>query len=83
MVCGRSTETDPSAVDLKIKKPREGRQTEAEKKAMAAYFPQKVAAQAAAKAKSLVPIKYGSPETSGLTYKVKEQSNTADFTLTD
>jgi hypothetical protein len=78
-----SNETDPSAVDLKIKKPREGRQTEAEKKAMAAYFPQKVAAQAAAKAKSLVPIKYGSPETSGLTYEVKEQSNTADFTLTD
>jgi hypothetical protein len=76
--------TDPSKVDLKIKKPREGSQTEAEKKAMAMVFPQKVAALAAAKAKSLIPARYISPETSGLTFEVKEQSNTAaDFDLKD
>jgi hypothetical protein len=78
-----SKETDPSAVDLKIKKPREGPQTEAEKKAMAIYFPQKVAARAAAKAKSLIPAKYSSPQSSGLTFEVKEQSNRADFPLSD
>jgi hypothetical protein len=78
-----SKETDPSTVDLKLKKPGEGAQTEAEKKAMATYFPQKVAARAAAQSKSLVPAKYSSPETSGLTFEVKEQPNTADFSLTD
>jgi hypothetical protein len=76
-------EADPSKVDLKIKKPREGPESEAEKKAMATYFPQKVAARAAAKAKNLVPAKYSSPETSGLTFEVKAQSNTAEFPLTD
>jgi hypothetical protein len=78
-----SKETDTSTVDLKIKKPREGRETEAEKKAMATYFPQKVAARAAAKAKNLVPVRFGSPETSGWTFEVKEQTNTADFPLAD
>src|SRR5262249_16971240 len=58
---------DRSQVDLKIKKPREGTVTDAEKKAMAIVFPQKVAAKAAAKAKNLIPAKYSSPETSGLT----------------
>jgi hypothetical protein len=76
-------EADPSKVDLKIKKPREGPESEAEKKAMATYFPQKVAGRAAAKAKNLVPAKYSSPETSGLTFEVKAQSNTAEFPLTD
>ena len=74
---------DRSQVDLKIKKPREGAITEAEKKAMAIVFPQKVAARAAATAKNLIPAKYSSPETSGLTTDVKEQSNNADFPLTD
>jgi hypothetical protein len=74
---------DVSKVDLKIKKPREGAVTEAEKKAMATVFPQKVAAQAAAKAKNVIPSKYSLPETSGLTFEVKEKSNTADFPLTD
>jgi hypothetical protein len=77
-------ETDPSRVDLKIKKGREGTATEAEKKAMAAVFPQKVAAKAAAAAKNLIPAKYSSPETSGFAVEVKEQSNTGvDFDLKD
>jgi prepilin-type N-terminal cleavage/methylation domain-containing protein len=77
-------EADPSKVDLKIKKPREGSQTEAEKKAMAAVFPQKVAARAAAAAKNLIPARYSSPETSTLSFEVKEQSsNIADFQLKD
>ena len=62
---------------------RGGTTTEAEKKAMAAVYPQKVAARAAAIAKNLVPPKYSSPETSELTFEVKEQSNTADFDLKD
>jgi hypothetical protein len=74
---------DVSKVDLKIKKTREGRTTEDEKKAMAAVFPQKAAARAAAAAKSLIPARYGSPETSGLTYEVKDASSKADFPLTD
>ena len=74
---------DPSKVDLKIKKSREGRETEAEKQAMAIVYPQKVAARAAAAAKNLIPPKYSSPETSGLTFEVKEQTNTADFPLKD
>jgi hypothetical protein len=58
--------------------------TEAEKKAMAIVFPQKLAARASAAAKNLIPPKYSSPETSGLAYEVKEQSNTsADFDLKD
>jgi hypothetical protein len=77
-------ETDTSKVELKIKKPREGAQTEAEKKAMATVYPQKVAARAAAMAKNLVPAKYSTPETSGLTYEVKDQSDTAaNFDLKD
>jgi hypothetical protein len=78
-------EADPSKVDLKIKKPPgKGAVTEAEKKAMAIVFPQKVAARAAAAAKNLIPTKYNSPETSGLTVEVKEQSNTSvDFELKD
>jgi hypothetical protein len=77
-------EADPSKVDLKIKKGREGTATEAEKKAMAAVFPQKVAARAAAAAKNLIPAKYSSPETSGLAVEVKEQSNTGiNFELKD
>jgi hypothetical protein len=74
---------DLSTVDLKIKKTREGRATEDEKKAMAAVFPQKAAAKAAAAAKSLIPARYGSPESSGLTYEVKQASSNADFPLTD
>jgi hypothetical protein len=77
-------EADPSKVDLKIKKLRGGATTEAEKKAMAAVYPQKVAARAAAAAKNLIPARYSSPETSGLTVEVKEQSNTGvDFELKD
>jgi hypothetical protein len=72
--------TDASKVDLKIK----GATTEEAKKAMAVVFPQKVAAKAAAAGKSLIPAKYNLPETSGLTYEVKPQSNTgADFDLKD
>jgi hypothetical protein len=76
-------EADPSKVDLKIKKLRGGTTTEAEKKAMAAVYPQKVAARAAAAAKNLIPAKYSSPETAGLTAEVKEQSNTVNFELED
>jgi hypothetical protein len=71
---------DASKVDLKIK----GASTEEAKKALATVFPQKVAARAAAAGKSLIPSKYSSPETSGLTFEVKPQSNTgADFDLKD
>ncbi len=77
-------EADSSKVDLKIKKLRGGPATEAEKKAMAAVYPQKVAARAAATAKNLIPARYSSPETSGLAVEVKEQSNTGvDFELKD
>jgi hypothetical protein len=77
-------EVDPSKVDLKIKKGREGTATEAEKKAMAKVYPQKVAARAAAAAKNLIPAKYSSPETSELAVEIKEQSNTGvDFDLKD
>jgi hypothetical protein len=76
--------TDTSKVELKIKKRGEGPQTEAEKKAMAAVFPQKVAAKAAAMAKNLIPARYGSAETSGLAFEVKEQaSSSANFDLKD
>jgi hypothetical protein len=71
---------DASKVDLKIK----GASTEEAKKALATVFPQKVAARASAAGKSLIPSKYSSPETSGLTFEVKAQSNTAtDFDLKD
>jgi hypothetical protein len=71
---------DASKVDLNIK----GAATEEAKKAMAAVFPQKVAARAAAAVKILIPSKYSSPETSGLTFEVKPQSNTGtDFDLKD
>jgi hypothetical protein len=39
--------------------------------------------EAQKKGKSLVPTKYNSPETAGLTREVKEQSNRIDFELTD
>jgi hypothetical protein len=72
--------TDTSKVDLKIK----GATTEQAKKDIAAVFPQKVAARAAAKAKNLIPARFNSPETSGLGFEVKPQSNTAvDFDLKD
>jgi len=78
-------ETDPSKVELRaVKKGIPGNLSEAEKKALAAAYPQLIAGKAAAAAKNLVPAKYSSPETSGLTFEVKEQSNTeADFTLKD
>jgi hypothetical protein len=75
-----SKATDASTVDLKIKG---APQTEAEKKAMATVFPQKVAAKAAAAAKNLIPAKYSLAETSKLEFEVKEQSNTFDIPLTD
>jgi hypothetical protein len=72
--------TDTSKVDLKIK----GATSEDAKKAISAVFPQKVAAKAAAKAKNLVPARYSSPESSGLTFEVKPQSNSGvDFDLKD
>jgi hypothetical protein len=75
-----SKSTDTSKIDLKIK----GATSEDAKKAIAAVFPQKVAAKAAAKAKNLIPAKYNSPETSGLTFEVKPQSNSGvDFDLKD
>jgi hypothetical protein len=74
---------DLSKVDLKIKTRRDGRVTEDEKKAMLALYPQKAAAKAAVATKSLIPSKYGSAETSGLTYEVKAGSNQAEFPLTD
>jgi hypothetical protein len=76
--------SDASRVQLKIKKRGEGPETEADQKAYAAVFPQKVAAKAAAKAQNLIPAKYGSPETSGLSLEVKQQSNSsANFDLKD
>jgi hypothetical protein len=72
--------SDASKVDLKIK----GATTTEAKKAIAVVFPQKVAARAAAAGKSLIPAKYSSPETSGLSLEVKPQSNTGvDFNLKD
>ena len=53
-----------------------------EREALAAAYPQLIAGKAAIAAKNLIPAKYSSPETSGLTFEVKEQSNTtADFWL--
>jgi len=77
-------EADLSKVDIKLSKPGKGTLTEAEKKIIAASYPQKIAAKATATAKSLIPTKYNSGETSGLSYLVKTQSNTAvDFELKD
>jgi hypothetical protein len=76
--------SDASKVQLKIKKRGEGPETAADQKAYAAVFPQKVAAKAAAMAKNLIPAKYSSPETSGLGFEVKEQSNSSvNFDLKD
>ena len=75
---------DTSKVFTRVKKPSEGAMTEEDKKTMVAVYPQKVAARALAAGKSLIPAKYNSPETSGLTYEVKPQSNSgADFHLKD
>jgi len=78
-------ETDPSKVELKtVKKGIPSNLSEAEKKVLAAAYPQLIAGKAAAAAKNLVPAKYSSPETSGLTFEVKERSNTGvDFDLKD
>ena len=78
-------EADTSKVDLtKVKKGTGGNLTEAQKKVIAAAYPQLIAGKAAAVAKNLVPAKYSSPETSALTFEVKEQSNTGvDFDLKD
>jgi hypothetical protein len=46
-------------------------------------FRQDDVAKANKNAKKLIPTKYSLPETSGLTFKVEQKSNTADFTLTD
>jgi hypothetical protein len=46
-------------------------------------FLQKVAAQAQKQAKSLIPTKYETPETSGLTREVKQESNHINLDLTD
>lgn len=40
-------------------------------------------AKAVRKSKPLIPTKYGSPDTSGLTREVKAESNVFDFELTD
>jgi hypothetical protein len=48
-----------------------------------AMMPPELQAKANKEAKSSLPKKYESPDTSGLTAKVKEQSNTFDFELTD
>jgi hypothetical protein len=45
--------------------------------------PQALAKKANLAAKSLLPTKYSSPGTSGLTAEVKEQPNTFDFDLKD
>jgi hypothetical protein len=44
---------------------------------------QKVAVEAQKQAKSLIPAKYESPDTSGLTREVKERSNRIDLELMD
>lgn len=46
-------------------------------------LPQEMVAKAQKSAKNNIPAKYSTPSTSGLTFEVKEQSNTADFNLTD
>lgn len=78
-------ESDPSKVEVQgVKKGIPRNLSEAEKKALAAAYPQLIAGKAAIAAKNLIPAKYSSPETSGLTFEVKEQSNTtADFSLKD
>ncbi len=77
-------ETDPSKVELKVKKRGEGTLSEAEKKSVAAMYPQKIAAKATAAAKSLIPAKYNSPTTSGLSHEVKEEASSAvNFELKD
>jgi hypothetical protein len=81
----QAKETDPSKVDLtQGKKGIGGPLTGAQQKALIAAYPQLRAGKAAAAARNLIPSKYSSPETSGLTYEVKEQSDTsANFNLKD
>jgi hypothetical protein len=78
-----ATEADPSKVNLNPGKRGGAPLTEEQKQTIAAAYPQKVAAKAAAAAKRLIPAKYSSSETSGLSFEVKEQSNTANFELND
>jgi hypothetical protein len=54
-----------------------------EKSKTGMIFPQKVALQSHNEAKKLIPVKYESPEQSGLTAEVKEQPNKINFDLTD
>ena len=74
-------DADPSKVTLEL--PRGGSMTEAQKKRFTAENPQLAALQANKKAKDLIPPKYGSPATSGLTREVKAESNTIDIELKD
>jgi hypothetical protein len=74
-------EVDLSRVTLDLKGQRS--MTEAQKKRFTAENPQLAALQANKKAKDLVPPKYSSPETSGITHEVKEGSNQINIELKD
>ena len=76
-------EIDPSKVEVKVKTATKGGLTDAQKQAIALQFQQFSIGKAAAAAKNLIPAHYSSPETSGLTFEVKETSNTANFELKD
>jgi len=76
-------EIDPSKVEVKVKTATKGGLSEAQKQALALQFQQFSIGKAAAAAKNLIPAHYSSPETSGLTFEVKETSNTANFELKD
>ena len=76
-------EIDPSKVEVKVKTATKGGLTEAQKQAIALQFQQFSIGKAAAAAKNLIPANYSSPETSGLTFEVKERRNTANFELKD
>jgi len=78
-----ATASDPSKVTLNLKRRGGKSLTEDQKKLIEAAYPQKIAAKAAATAKSLIPANYNSSETSGLSFEVKERSNTANFELKD
>jgi hypothetical protein len=76
-------EADPSKVEVKVKRPGKQALTEAQQNAIRLQFREQIAGKADAAAKSLIPVKYSSPELSGLTFEVKQQSNSANFDLKD
>ena len=66
-----------------MKTPGKKSLSDAQLNAIRLQFREQISGKASAAAESLIPAKYSSPESSELTYEVKEQANTADFDLKD